>query len=147
MTDASRALGEPQLAGTWVNPKGAAAKLVSSVAGGQAAGAVGSFAAARLAGRSSTPAPETPTFGRNAYLAVGDRDLALVKVKQGLMKLKVTDEVLARAPRSDVSHAEVGKGKLACPLIISFQDGGRWEFDVPRAGRSAAERIVASLAG
>src|ERR1700744_2818268 len=103
MADASGALGGRQVAGTWVNRKGTAKKLVSTVAGGEVGGAVGSFAAANLAGRSSAVLIETPDFGRDAYLAVGEHDVALVRVKQGLMKLKLTDEVVARADRSQVA--------------------------------------------
>lgn len=146
MPDASRALGAPQVAGTWVNRKGTAKKLVASVAGGQVGGAVGSIAAEQVAGTSRT-SMATPDFGRDAYLVVSDDAIALVKTKQGLMKLKVTDEVLARAARADVAGAELGSGKLACPLTITFNDGGRWEFDVPRGGKSAAEAVARSLRG
>jgi len=147
MADASGPLGDRQIAGAWVNRRGTAKKLVSTVAGCQVAGAVGSLAAERVAGRSSAPAIGTPEFGRDAYLAVGENDVALVRAKQGLMKLKVTEEVVARASRSEVTGAELGGGKLACALTITFSDGDRWEFDVPRAGRSAAQRVVASLGG
>jgi hypothetical protein len=147
VADASGALGGRQIAGTWVNRKGTAKKLVSTVAGGQAGGAVGSFAAERLAGRSSVAVLGTPEFGRDASLAVGENDVALVRAKQGLMKLRVTDEVVARAARSEVGRVELGTGKLACPMTITFSDGGRWEFDIPRAGRSAAQRVVTSLGG
>ena len=84
MADASSALGGRQIAGTWVNRKGTAKKMVSKV---------------------------------------------------------------ARAARSDVARAELGGGKLACPLTITFSDGARWEFDVARGGKSAADRVVASLGG
>jgi hypothetical protein len=147
VADASGALGGRQIAGTWVNRKGTAKKLVSTVAGSQLGGAVGSLAAGQVAGRSSTVPVETPDFGRDAYLAVGEHEVALVRVKQGLMKLRVTDEVVARAGRGEVTQAELGSGKLACPLTITFTDGARWEFDIPRAGRSAAQRVVTSLGG
>jgi hypothetical protein len=147
MADASGALGGPQIAGTWVNRRGTAKKLVSAVTGSQLGGAVGSFAAERAAGRSSAVLTETPEFGRDGYLAVGEDDVALVQVKQGLMKMRVTDEVVARAARGEVARVELGSGKLACPLTITFSDGSRWEFDVPRAGRSAAQRVVISLGG
>jgi hypothetical protein len=147
MADASGALGGRQIAGSWVNRKGTAKKLVSTVAGGQVAGAVGSFAADRVAGRSAAVVVETPDFGRDGYLAVGENDVVLVRVKPGLMKPKLTDEVVARAARGDVTRAELGKGKLASPLTITFSDGARWEFDIPRAGRPAAQRVVTSLGG
>lgn len=59
----------------------------------------------------------------------------------------VNREVVARAARSDVARAELGGGKLACPLTITFSDGARWEFHVARGGKSAADRVVASLGG
>jgi hypothetical protein len=147
MADASNALRAPQLAGTWVNNKGTAKRLVASVAGSELAGAVGSVAAAGIARRPAGGLTETPDFGRDAYLALSESEIALVKTKQGLMKLKITDEVHARAARTEVAHAELGSGKLACPLTITFANGSRWELDVPRAGKSAAEKVVSLLGG
>jgi hypothetical protein len=147
MADASSALRAPQLAGTWVNNKGTAKRLVATVAGRELAGAVGSVAAGSVAGRSSGEAADTPDFGRDAYLALSEDEIALVKTKQGVMKLKITDEVHARAARTEVAHAELGNGKLACPLTITFANGSRWELDVPRGGKSAAERVVSLLSG
>ena len=148
MADASSALGAPQLAGTWVNNKGTAKRLVASVAGRELAGAIGSVAATSAAGRSSGGGPaDTPDFGRDAYLALSESEIALVKAKQGVMKLKITEEVHARAARTEVAHAELGSGKLACPLTITFANGSRWELDVPRGGKSAAEKVVSLLGG
>jgi hypothetical protein len=147
MADASGALRAPQLAGTWVNNKGTAKRLVASVAGRELAGAVGSVAADSIAGHSSGGVADTPDFGRDAYLAISETEIALVKTKQGLMKLKITDDVHARAARIEVTHAELGSGKLACPLTITFADGSRWELDVPRGGKSAAEKLVSLLGG
>jgi len=147
MADASSALGAPQLAGTWVNSKGTAKRLVGAVAGREVAGAVGSVAAERMAARSSGAVTDTPDFGRDAYLAISENEIALVKTKQGVMKLKLTDDVHARAGRGEVAHAELGSGKLACPLTITFGNGSRWEFDVPRGGKSSAEKLVSLLAG
>lgn len=147
MPDASSALRAPQLAGTWVNNKGTAKRLVASVAGRELAGAVGSVAAGRVAARSSGGVSDTPDFGRDAYLAVSENEIALVKTKQGLMKLKLTDEVHARAGRNEVANATLGSGKLACPLTITFANGSQWELDVPRGGKSAAEKVVRLLDG
>jgi hypothetical protein len=63
--------------------------------------AVGSFAAGRVAGRSSAVLVETPEL--------------------------------------------IGIG-TSLPTI-TFGDAPRWEFDVPRAGRSAAHRVLISLGG
>jgi hypothetical protein len=146
VADASAAPGGRQVAGTWVDRKGAAEKLVPTVTGGEVGGTVGSFTARRVAGRSSAVV-ETPDFGRDGYLAVGENDVELVRAKQGLMKLNVTDAVVARATRGEVTRVELGSGTLACPLTIPFSDEARWEFDVPRSGRSAARRVVTSLGG
>jgi hypothetical protein len=147
MADASSALGGRQIAGTWVNRRGTAKKMVSKVGASELGGVIGSVAADRVTARSSPVLVETPDFGRDAYLAVGEADVAVVRAKQGLMKLKLTGEVVARAARSDVTTAELGGGTLACPLTITFSDGARWEFDVSRGGKSAADRVVASLGG
>lgn len=147
MADASGALSAPQLAGTWVNRRGMAKKLVTSVAGREVAGAVGALAAGRMAGRSAGEVIETPDFGRDAYLALSDSSVALVKVRTGLMKLKVTDENHAIMPRSEVSRAELGNGTIACPLTITFANGSKWELDVPRGGKRAARQVVTLLNG
>jgi hypothetical protein len=145
--DASQALGASQLAGTFVNPRGMAKKFVTRVAASQAAGIAGGVAAGIATGDERVGVADAPDFGRDAYLAVSERDLALVKTKQGVMKLKITDEVIARAPRSEVTSAQVGDGKLACPLTISFADGATWVMDVPRAGKKAAKAVVTALGG
>jgi len=147
MADASGALGGRQVAGTWINRRGTAKKMVSKVGASELGGVIGSVAADRVTHRSSPALAGTPEFGRDAYLAVGENDVAVVRAKQGLMKLKLTDEVVARAALSDVTRAELGGGTLACPLTITFSDGARWEFDVARGGKSAAGRVVASLGG
>jgi hypothetical protein len=46
-----------------------------------------------------------------------------------------------------VADAELGSGKLACPLIITFANGSRWELDVRRGGKSAAEKVLSLLGG
>jgi hypothetical protein len=75
--------------------------------------------------------------------ALGGRQLAGTWVnRRGTAK-----KVVARAARSAVAQVELGGGKLACPLTITFGDGGRWEFDAPRGGRSAAQRVVSTLGG
>jgi hypothetical protein len=63
VADASGAPGSRQIAATWVNRKDTARKLVSTVAGGQLGGAVGSFAGARVAGRSAAQRVVTSVGG------------------------------------------------------------------------------------
>jgi hypothetical protein len=121
---------------------------MSTVAGAEIGGAVGSAVSAGITGKGSPqPTAETPDFGAFAYLAVSATELVLVKGKQGLTKLKMTDEVVAKAPISDVTSADLGEGKIAAPLTISFSDGGEWELEVARAHKRGAEEVIASLSG
>lgn len=146
MADAADVLGAPEVAGAWVNRRGKAKRTMSTVAGAEIGGAVGSVVGAGISQGSPRPTAETPDFGAFAYLALSADELVLVKGKQGLVKLKMTDEVVAKVPRSDVTSIEAGEGKIAAPLTITFSDGGQWDLEVARAHRSAAEQVVAELA-
>ena len=97
-----------------------------------------------MAPRPSDGTPsETPQFG--GYLAVTDDELAFIKVKSGLVRLRL-DEVVARVPRREVASAELGRG-LALPLTITFANGGRWEWEVPWPSKKHAEGVVDALGG
>jgi hypothetical protein len=146
MADASSALGAPQVAGAWVTRRGKAKRGMGTVAGAQIGGAVGAAAAAGISGKGSPqPTPETPDFGAFAYLAVSATGLVLVRAKQGLTGLKMTNDVVARVPRRDVVSADLGRGTIASALMITFGDGGQWELEVARASKGAAEQVIAEL--
>jgi hypothetical protein len=145
MADASSVLGAPEVAGAWVNRRGKAERTMGTVAGAEIGGAVGAVVGAGISGRAPQPKPDTPPIGAFAYLAASATDIVLVKGKQGLMKLKMTDEVVAKIPRTDVLSIELGEGKLAAPLTITFGNGGHWDLEVARAHRGAAERLVTEL--
>ena len=132
MADASAALGSPEIAGAWVNPRGMGKRTMNAVAFGQYGGGEGSHA-------------ETPNFGGFGYLAVSATELALVKGKRGLVGLKLSGDVVAKVPRVDVASVDLGDGKITFPLTITFDSGGRWELEVARAHRGAAERVVAEV--
>ena len=145
--DASGALGAPEIAGSLVNPKGFTKKVTAATAGSQLGGAIGSVAAGAIAGRTSTARAEMPSFGRVGYVAVSENEIALVKTKTGAFKMKITDEVLARAPRSEVASVELDQGKLLSHLKIEFADGVVWEFDVPKAAKKTAQGVTRALGG
>jgi hypothetical protein len=144
-SDASAALGAAEIAGTFVNPKGFAKQMTASVAGGQAAGVVGSVAAGAIAGGSSGDASDLPSFGRVGYVAVSETELALVKTKTGAFKMKISNEVLARVSRAEVRSATLDEGKLLSHLTIAFTNGAVWRFDIPRQGKQAAKSVVRAL--
>jgi hypothetical protein len=142
--DASEVLGAAQIAGVKVNPRGMAKRVGGDQAGG-AAGLVGQ-ATAKVMYRDvdSTPA-QTPDFGRNAFLAVTADDVAMIKLKSGMVTLKL-DEVLARVPRADVVNAELGGG-VAPGLTIGFRNGESWKVEVTRPSKKLAEALGGALVG
>ena len=136
MADASEALGAPEVAGTFVSPKGLTRRMTGAVAGG----AVGDV----IAGSASEGAP---SFGTVGYVAVSANEVAIVQAKKGAFKPKVGSEVIARAPRSEITSVELDPGALKAALKIGFADGRAWEFEVPKIYRKTAEQVVRALGG
>jgi hypothetical protein len=125
--------------------RGKAKRTMRTVAAAEIGGGVG---AAVGAGKGSPqPTPETPAFGAFGYVAVSATELVLVRAKQGLTGLKMTDDVVGRVPRSDVVSAELGEGTLASAFMITLSNGDQWELEVARANRGKAEQVVAELRG
>jgi hypothetical protein len=144
---AVRALGAPELAGTLVNPKGLAKKMTKAAAAGVVGGAAGAFANRMVSSDPYDGAPDVPEFGRVGYVTVSAEEIALLKTKTGAIKMKVTDEVLARVPRSQITSADLDKGALLSHLKIDFSNGVSWEFDVPKQGKKTALRVIEALGG
>ncbi len=140
--DGSAALGAPEVAGVLVNPRGFGKKASVGAIGG----VVGAVAATAVAGRSSG-ASDLPSFGRVGYVAASDAEVALIRTKSGALKMKVTDEVLARAPRQELARVELHKGRLLSHLRLQFSNGTVWEFDVPKTAVRNADRLVVALGG
>jgi hypothetical protein len=137
MADGSAALGAPEIAGAMVNPKGGFKKMA-------AGGIVGINAIEKMKKRGPD---ELPNFGRVGYVCASESEIALVKTKSGAFKMKVTDQALARAPRSEIAKAELDGGMLVSKLRIAFNDGTTWEFDVPKAGKKKAVALVEAIGG
>jgi hypothetical protein len=135
--DASTVLGSPQLAGVKVNPRGMSKRVAGNV--------VGRLPARIVYGSSGQTTSEAPNFGRLAYLAVTDSELALIKLKSGLVTSKL-DEVIVRIPRSDVVSAELGSG-IVTPLAITFGNGDSWQLEVPPPNKKHAQAVVHALDG
>jgi hypothetical protein len=140
--EGSAALGAPEIAGAMVNPRGFTKKMSVGAVGG----VVGAVAATAVASRSSR-ATDVPAFGRVGYVAASETEVALIKMKSGALKMKVTDQVLARAPREELEAVELKEGKLISSLRLQFSNGTVWEFDVPKLGRKNARALVAALGG
>ena len=88
-----------------------------------------------------------PAFGRVGYIAARETEVALIKTKSGALKMKVTDEVLARAPRDELQTVELKDGKVLSSLRLQFANGTVWDFDVPKIGKKNAKQLVAVLGG
>jgi hypothetical protein len=140
--EGSAALGAPELAGAMVNPRG----LTKKMSAGAVGGVVGAVAAGAVASRSAK-ASDVPAFGRVGYLAASETEVALIKTKSGALKMKVTDQALARVPREELQGVELKEGRLLSHLRMQFSNGTVWEFDVPKAGKKNAKELVAVLGG
>jgi hypothetical protein len=140
--EGSAALGAPELAGAMVNPRGFGKKASVGAIGG----VVGAVAATTVASRSSK-ASDVPAFGRVGYIAATETEVALIKTKSGALKMKVTDEVLVRAPREELQTVELKDGKLFSSLRLQFTNGTVWGFDVPKTSKKNVKQLVAVLGG
>lgn len=149
--DASELIGAPQIAGVKVMSRGAtmgrAVNQGGLAVGGLIGAAGGALASGKTAKKGAADRAETPEFKGQALLALTDDEVVLVKLKQGAMSAKPT-EVLARAPRDQVTTAELAGG-LVPKLSIAFADGSAWSMDVPRVVKKQGDtnRIVELLGG
>lgn len=149
--DASGLLGARQIAGVNVLPRGgtmARAWRQGGVVGGGLIGAgAGELASGKAAKKGAAAAAETPVFKGQALLALTDADVALVKLKAGLMGSK-PNEIIARVPREEVTEATLADGMVP-KLSITFADGSSWSMDVPRVVKKQGDtkRIVELLSG
>jgi hypothetical protein len=139
--DASAALGAPQVAGSVVNPRGLGRKMTGMALGGLVGSAV-----AGMGNKNKQPG-NMPNIGKVGFLAVSGNDVALVKTKSGLWKMKLTDELLARRSRSEIVSSELKGGMMVATLSINFTDGDVWSFDVPRARKKSAKQVLQALGG
>jgi hypothetical protein len=140
--EGSAALGAREVAGAMVNPRGFTKKMSVGAVGG----VVGVVAASAVGSRSSK-ASDVPAFGRVGYIAASETEVALIKTKSGALKMKVTDQALARAPRDELEAVELKDGKLISYLRLQFTNGTVWEFDVPKIGKKNVKELVAALGG
>lgn len=138
-TDASGVLAAPQVAGTFVNPKGFARQVTATVAGGIVGSAVASATGPKQG--------DVPSFGRVAYVAATAGEIAIIKTKSGMLKMKLTDEVLSRRSRIEIRAVEIKRGALLSGLTFQFHDGSSWTFDVPKANQKSAIHLVEQLGG
>jgi hypothetical protein len=142
--DASAALGAPQIAGTFVSPKG----LTRRMTGDATMRAIGrGITGSAVAPGAVGPFEGAPAFGNVGYLAVTADKVAIVQAKTGAMRPKVGSEVIARVARSNVSSVELDPHMLTASLKIGFADGGSWEFEVPKKYRPTAQEVVRALSG
>jgi hypothetical protein len=105
----------------------------------------GEAIAAAARKHAQTHTPQTPSFPRSAFLAVTDREVALLRLGSGGIKNGRPSEVLARVPRSDVVMARVSASLARTNLTISFTDGSNWEFEVSPLVRGTVVRIAHAL--
>jgi hypothetical protein len=156
--DASTVLGEPQLAGVKVNPRGFGKQTTRKFGGvGAGAGAVGAVSAGIIQAigtkgeksvKEAVAESRTPQFGVLAWLAVTAHEMALVELKRDKGVGLRVHEVIERVSRSNVRSASLGRGIVfAPPLTVGFADGNTWQLEVPPTQRRRAKDLVRVLAG
>ena len=139
----SAALGAPQLAGTFVSPKGLTKRMAGDAATRQVGRAITGSAVSSGSGGSSGGAP---AFGTVGYVAVTTEEVAIVEGKTGMMKPKVGEKVIARMSRNQIASVELDPKMLTAALKIGFTSGDSWEFEVPKKYRETAQQVVGALA-
>jgi hypothetical protein len=123
-----------------VSPKG----LTKNVTGATAAGMVGGIAGRVVADRALQPGG-APAFGNIGYVVATAADVVIAKGKTGMMKPKVTNEIVASRPRAEIASVGLDPHMLTATLTIAFADGDAWTFEVPKAHRAGAQRVVQVL--
>lgn len=145
MRNADQLIGARIEAGVIVNAKGNAKAVMTGAVVAELAGSAGKMAAEMAeerAGRGSSPLGTLS--GKLGYLAITETELVLLDGRTGLTTPKAT-RVAARVPRERVESASLGEGKLAVPLDVTFEDGGRWQFEVGRAYTKQARSVIELL--
>lgn len=115
--------------------------------GAAAASGVGGLAGAAMASRQKGEASALDLGSEMGFLSASGDAVTVFKTKRSLvgLKPKVTDEVLAEVPRSEIASSSFTKGKLVSVFEFGFADGSRWEFDVARQHRKDAEQVAQAL--
>ncbi len=119
-----------------------------SIGAGAAMGAGGLVGAALAAHQDKKAGvPAVDLGGQMGFLSVTPAGITLYKTKKSLvgLKPKVSDEVIAEVPRSQVASSSLSKGKLISVFELGFTDGSSWEFDVARQHRKDAEQVARAL--
>ena len=107
----------------------------------------GDLAAGAMAGKPGRGAPDMPRFGRMGYLAASETELALTKTSQLGWKPHPVGDALVKVPRGEVESVAMQDGRLLSQLTLSFTNGVKWEFEIPRAHRKTAKGLVSALGG
>jgi hypothetical protein len=131
------------IASTYVEPRGAVSGAVARVAGREVLGAVGGAIAGTASDRKAERSPMDA--GKIGFLAVFPDEVVVFAGKRGAFKPKPTEEVVASVPRAGVAGASLERKAVKGILTVSLEDGGSWEFDMPRAHLKAAEKVARAL--
>lgn len=147
-TDVSQLLGVPEIAGSFVKPKGTTKKMNARISGGAVGGVVGATVGAATSaiqtGRSANSLGRPP-IGNVGYLAVTGTEIVLIRAKTGALKAKIVDEVLIKVPRSQIAGVAFDGGIALSHLTISHADGTIWEFEAPRVYKQTLQAVAQEL--
>jgi hypothetical protein len=95
---------------------------------------------------SSLGAPEIAgALADLGFVTCTAHEVALLRIASGAGPMAITDEVLARAPRSSIAAVDLERGDRVSRLTVRFACETVWEFQVPTAFAKGAERLAATL--
>ena len=114
---------------------------------GAAQGALGhgGRAGVEAALTSSPTSPFARTEEKFGYLAATAQEVLLVATRPAFFGGHKAVEVLARAPRRELSRIDLGEGRLGHPMTVWFADGSSWEIEVPTTKAREARAFIAAL--
>jgi hypothetical protein len=148
--DWSQVIGSTPIAELLVMPRGSGASAYR--AAGASVGPLGVAVAplvmkAAQRGRKTPPGNvvfETPRFGGYGLLALTAQDVVLARGPRNRVH-----EVIGRMPRSEIVFAEqLGRAfPTTAPLVIVFQNGKGWQFEVQWNRWRAFKKILPLLKG
>lgn len=127
--------------GTFIARRGAIGAAAAAGVGGVVGAALGTNQ------EKKGGAAEVDLGDQMGFLNVTPTGITIFKTKRNPigLKPKVTDEVIAEVPRSDIASSSLTKGKLISVFEFGFANGSGWAFDVARQHRKDAEQVAQAL--
>lgn len=137
MRKADEVAGAPVLAGFKLLGPGSTAQMMGAGLGG----GIG-----RKIGEAVSKAPTASPLGARqfAFLGITEDMLLLIAVKNGMATQYATG-IMASAGRSAIQSMELTRAVLNSPLIVTFNEGTVWNFEVDKVNKRKCKALMSTL--